>query len=336
MKETTGASKNTMSNSFIENSVASNASLVGASAAIKHAHASALRSISRVVEETTIPTKQEIAVKEIAAQLREKSVLVLTGAGISTDSGIPDYRGPNGSLTRHRPMTYQEFRHDKQALHRYWARAFVGWRQMAQAQPNNGHLFLAELERAGMIHAIITQNVDGLHTRAGSKNVVAIHGDMSLIVCLDCGQKETRTDYEQRAIKHNPGYLESIKFDPAMVNPDGDVYLSEETVARFNLIGCTHCGSLMLKPDVVYFGEPVPSTTKRKVAQLLKQSSSVLVIGSSLAVMSGMRIIIDAQKQGKKVAVINGGPGRADTRADIVWRSSITAAFSQLKEELSL
>lgn len=300
------------------------------------AHNSALRSIARVVEETTTPMEEAAALAGVVTLLEGGSVLAVTGAGVSTDSGIPDYRGPAGSLNRHRPMTYQEFRHDPAASHRYWARSFVGWRIMGQARPNRTHYALVELERAGLLSGIITQNVDGLHHAAGSENLLALHGDLAQVICLSCGHREGRTLFDARLDAINPGYIASIRLDPAQVNPDGDVFLDEAQVDRFTMAGCVMCGSLLLKPDVVYFGEPVPSIRKTRVAHLLEGADAVLVAGSSLAVMSGYRIVIEAQRAGKPVAVINGGPGRADHRAEVLWRTRVGPAFDQILDALEL
>lgn len=302
--------------------------------AVAMAHASALRSIARVVEEKVEPTDPQVALERVVAQLGRGGVLVVTGAGVSTDSGIPDYRGPRGSLSRHRPMTYQEFRYDPAALHRYWARSFIGWRHMDAARPNRVHELIAAWENAGAVHGIVTQNVDGLHQAAGSKHVVTLHGDMSTVVCLNCGFKEDRRLFDTRLEAANRGYVDSIAIDASMVNPDGDVALAEEDVARFQLLGCVNCGSSLLKPDVVYFGEPVPNERKQQVAGMLAESESVLVAGSSLAVMSGMRIVLDAIKQGKEVSVINGGPGRADDRVDTVWRNQLRPALEAVDARL--
>lgn len=300
------------------------------------AHRSALRSIARVVDETGVHTDQEVALQEVAGQLERGGVLVITGAGVSTDSGIPDYRGPHGSLGRHRPMTYQEFRYDPAASHRYWARSFVGWREMAGRRPNVTHFAVAELEDAGAVSGVVTQNVDGLHAAAGSRNLLTLHGDLSRVICLKCGHTEDRRHLDARLTAANPGYLEEIRLDPTQVNPDGDVSLDDVHVARFRMVGCEVCGSLLLKPDVVYFGEPVPQERKDRAAQMLAEASSVLVAGSSLAVMSGYRLVLDAQKQGKTVSVINGGPGRADARVDVLWRTSVAPAFLSLLDELGL
>ncbi|WP_443380705.1 Sir2 family NAD-dependent protein deacetylase [Corynebacterium sp. A21] len=304
--------------------------------AINEAHRSALRSIARVVEETVEPTPPAQALAQIKAQLDKGPALALTGAGVSTDSGIPDYRSPHGRLTQHRPMTYQEFLHDPAASQRYWARAFVGWRRMTGMKPNRTHFALVELEKAGFINGVVTQNVDGLHRDAGTKNVVHLHGDMQSVVCLDCGTSEDRRHFDERLSIANPHYLASIELRPQMINPDGDVSLADVDIARFRMIPCLNCGSLRLKPDVVYFGENVPPARKEATEQLLNDAASVLVAGSSLAVMSGYRIVLDALKQGKPVAVINGGPGRADQKVDTLWRTRVAPAFDELLDALDL
>lgn len=298
------------------------------------AHQAALRSIARVVHETTPPTDPSLALDRITEQLRRGKVLVITGAGVSTDSGIPDYRGPGGSLTRHRPMTYQEFLHDPAALRRYWARSYVGWKHLAAARPNRTHFALAEMESAGLLTGIVTQNVDGLHLAAGSRIVLALHGTLAWIVCLDCGHREPRPSLDRRLADLNPDFAPA--YDPEEVNPDGDVSLSDSDVTRFHLAPCLSCGSVRLKPDVVYFGEPVPAPRKAQVATLMSQSESVLAVGTSLAVMSGYRIILDALKQGKEVSAINGGPGRADTKVPTLWRTQVGPAFDALLDQLDL
>lgn len=304
--------------------------------AINDSHRAALRSIARVVDETATPTPPDQALWQIVRQFEQGPVLVLTGAGVSTDSGIPDYRGPRGSLSRHRPMTYQEFCHDPAASQRYWARSFVGWQEMDAAAPNRTHYALVELERAGYLRGLITQNVDGLHRAAGSEQLLHLHGDLDTVMCLDCGHREGRRIFSARLGAANPGYLESIVLDPTMVNPDGDVTLPQAAVDRFRMIGCLRCGSVRLKPDVVYFGEPVPAERKQRAVDMLATAASLLVVGSSLAVMSGYRFILDAQRQGKTVSVINGGPGRADGRVDVLWRTPVAPAFDALLDALSL
>jgi len=300
-----------------------------------NAHRAAIRSIERVVAETAPPQDPELAHRGIAAMLRRGSVLAMTGAGISTDSGIPDYRGPHGSLRSHRPMTYQEFKYDPAARHRYWARSFVGWRRMTLSGPNEGHRLVAALQHSGALGGLVTQNVDGLHRRAGSPDVVTLHGDLGEVKCLNCGFVEPRPGLDRRLADANPGYLERISIDTDSVNPDGDVTLSPAQIAEFSMVGCLSCGSVELKPDVVYFGENVPAERKAAVRGLEERSSGLLVIGSSLAVMSGYKLVLNAVAQGKQVGIINGGPSRGDAKADWRWRARVTPALARLVAELA-
>lgn len=294
---------------------------------VQRVHASAVRSIQRVVEETTTPTGPDEALAGVIDMLRAGPVAALTGAGVSTDSGVPDYRSPGGRLSTGRPMTYQEFAHSPQALHRYWARAYIGVAQMRAVDPNRNHFALVELERAGLISGVITQNVDGLHERAGTEHLVELHGDMDNVVCLDCGVREPRAQFDERLAAANPGYRESVDVSQYQINPDGDIELDDDTTARFNTITCIRCSSPRLKPDVVYFGEAVPRARRQASHDLVEASTGLLVLGSSLAVMSGYRVVLEAQKRGMPVAVINGGPGRADHRVDIVWRTRLAPAL---------
>lgn len=297
---------------------------------IANAHRAAIRSIERVVDETAQPQDPATALAGISSMLLAGPVLLLTGAGVSTDSGIPDYRGPNGSLRRHRPMTYQEFKHDPAARHRYWARSYVGWRQMARSEPNTAHHAVAELERRGVLSGVVTQNVDGLHVRGGSQMVVPLHGDLDTVMCLSCGFVEERADLDARLAEANPGYVERISLDPALVNPDGDVTLDQAHVDEFAMVGCLSCGSVELKPDVVYFGESVPPARKAVVKQLEDKSTGLLVVGSSLAVMSGYRLVLNAERAGKQIGIINGGPTRGDAKATWLWRARVAPALEEL------
>lgn len=301
---------------------------------IAAAHRAALRSIERVVKESAEPHEPEYAANGIASMLDHRRVLVLTGAGVSTDSGIPDYRGPGGSLLRHRPMTYQEFKYDPAARHRYWARSYLGWRHIDLAEPNPTHLALARLEAAGYLSGLITQNVDGLHQRAGSRDVIALHGDLGTVSCLHCGATEPRTSLDARLDAANAGFLASAEIETAQINPDGDVALAPEQVARFSMVGCLVCGSQELKPDVVYFGENIPPERKARVAAMADESRALLVVGSSLAVMSGYKLVLDAKAAGKPVGIINGGPSRGDIRADYRWRTRVAPAIEQLLQRL--
>jgi NAD-dependent SIR2 family protein deacetylase len=240
-------------------------------------------------------------------------VVVLSGAGLSTESGIPDYRGPSGVARRHTPMTFQAFTRDPDARRRYWARSHLGWRTIARAAPNDGHRAVARLQRAGLVTGVITQNVDGLHTAAGSDRVVELHGRLDEVVCLDCGNLTSREELDRRLREANPGFAAEV----AAVNPDGDVELPDEAVAAFRTVDCGICGTGMLKPDVVFFGETVPPARVAECFALVERSRALLVLGSSLTVMSGRRFVIRAAKRGLGVAVVNQGPTRGDGYAAI-------------------
>lgn len=235
-------------------------------------------------------------------------VVALTGAGISTESGIPDYRGPSGaSLRRHAPMTYQAFTGDPVARRRYWARSHVGWRIMRDAQPNDGHRAVADLERLGLVLGTITQNVDGLHQAAGAHRVVDLHGRLDRVLCLDCGTAIARADLDARLSRVNEGWRATV----TAVNPDGDVDLPDDQLDAFTVVDCEACGGV-LKPDVVYFGENVPAARLADAFELADAARSLLVLGSSLTVYSGRRFVLRAEKAGVPVTIINAGPTRGD------------------------
>lgn len=298
---------------------------------IQMAHRSAIRSMQRIVEQSAEPHDPAEARAGVQRMLGAGAVLVVTGAGVSTDSGIPDYRGPNGSLQRHRPMTYQEFRYRPDARQRYWARSFIGWRHMFQAEPNAIHRRLVDWERQGKISGIVTQNVDGLHQAAGSRTVVPVHGDLSVVGCLDCGHREDRQRLDERLLAANPGYAERVDLDPEAVNPDGDVELPQHLVDDFVMVPCLVCGSFALKPDVVYFGENVPVARKEAIDRLEQASTSLLVLGSSLAVMSGYRILLNFIERGLPVALVTNGHVRGEQKATWRWRAPLSEALAQLE-----
>ncbi len=306
----------------------------------ERAHQAALRSIARVVTETAPPQEPETARTGILSLLQSGDVLCVTGAGVSTDSGIPDYRSPQGSLHRHRPMTYQEFQHDAAARHRYWARSFVGWRHMDGAAPNRAHELLAHWQARGVLSGLITQNVDGLHAAAAESAgvqgpLVALHGDLATVICLHCGNQEQRPHLDARLEEANPGYAEAAWQAAENINPDGDVTMDQTWVGRFVMVGCLVCGSQKLKPDVVYFGENVPAERKEAVEEMTASARALLVVGSSMAVMSGFRIALTMHRSGRPVAVINGGPSRADAKADWRWRTRIAPALEELEQALA-
>ena len=258
-------------------------------------------------------TRSVAGVDELADLLADGDAVVLSGAGLSTDSGIPDYRGATGSLRRHTPMTYQTFTRDPHGRHRYWARSFVGWRQIRGARPNAGHLAVGDLQAAGLVDAVITQNVDGLHQAGGARGVVELHGGLDRTVCLGCGDVASRAVLDERLREANP------HFGPRTdeINPDGDAELPDEVLDGFVMVGCLACGSGPLKPDVVFFGETVPRDRVDRCFGLVESAGSLVVLGSSLTVMSGYRFVLRAAKLGIPVAIVNVGPTRGDAKADL-------------------
>ncbi|MFF4979430.1 NAD-dependent protein deacetylase [Streptomyces sp. NPDC001046] len=248
--------------------------------------------------------------RPVADALGAGGVLVLSGAGISTESGIPDYRGEGGSLSRHTPMTYQDFTADARARRRYWARSHLGWRTFGRARPNAGHRAVAAFERHGLLSGVITQNVDGLHQAAGSEDVVELHGTLDRVVCLSCGAFSPRRELARRLEEANPG------FEPvaAGINPDGDADLTDDQVGDFRVVPCAVCGGV-LKPDVVFFGESVPPRRVEHCRELVRGATSLLVLGSSLTVMSGLRFVRQAAQAGTPVLIVNRDRTRGDQHA---------------------
>lgn len=235
----------------------------------------------------------------------------LTGAGMSTDSGIPDYRGPTS--IRATPMQYSEFSGSRTARQRYWARSFLGWRRIGAAEPNDGHRALVDLEQAGLV-GVVTQNVDGLHTRAGSRTVINLHGEIAMVVCLECGSRTRRADVQRRLDRLNPGLTHPAPMEHAELRPDGDAVVSEW--AGFALADCEGCGG-RLKPDVVFFGESVPKPRVEEAYRLVDAGDVLVVLGSSLTVMSGLRFVRHNRKLGRPVVIINRGPTRGDEFATL-------------------
>ena len=258
--------------------------------------------------------------------LRTTGFLALTGAGMSTDSGIPDYRGP-GSTSR-TPMTYQEFCSGPAAQQRYWARAHLGWTRMGHAAPNGGHHALARLEYDGHCTGVVTQNVDGLHEAAGSRRLVALHGRIADVVCLGCREQVPRTALQREMDRLNPGWRE--RHAAAEVRPDGDVAL--DATAGFVVPRCP-CGGA-LKPDVVFFGELVPAARTREAEQVVDAAEALLVVGSSLAVNSGLRLVSRAHRRGSPIVVINRGATKGDRRADVKIDAGATETLEALAAAL--
>jgi NAD-dependent SIR2 family protein deacetylase len=261
--------------------------------------------------------------ERLAEMVAEGGVAVLTGAGISTDSGIPDYRGPDGVQARRAPMTYQTFTRDPVARRRYWARSHVGWRTIARAEPNSGHRAVADLHGSGLLSGVITQNVDGLHQAGGCAEVIELHGNLDRVICLDCGDGTAREELDRRLRLVNPEFHAQV----IAVNPDGDVDLPDEAVERFRLVGCRACGRGTLKPDVVFFGETVPRPRVDASFALVENARLLLVLGSSLTVMSGRRFVLRAAKLGIPVAIVNRGVTRGDGYAALTLDAPLGAVL---------
>jgi NAD-dependent SIR2 family protein deacetylase len=264
-------------------------------------------------------------VAELADWLGRGNVVVLSGAGLSTESGIPDYRGPTGAMRRHSPMTFQAFTGDPAARQRYWARSHLGWRLVARATPNAGHRAVADLQRLGLLRGIVTQNVDGLHQAGGARGAIELHGNLDRVVCLDCGTLSPRGELDRRLRRANPGWDARV----TAVNPDGDVELPDEALATFVPVGCAVCGG-MLKPDVVFFGESVPRDRVQRCFDLVEHASLLLVLGSSLHVMSGYRFVLRAAKLDVPVVIVNQGATRGDAHAALTVDAPLGAVLPAL------
>ncbi|WP_431806030.1 Sir2 family NAD-dependent protein deacetylase [Microbacterium paraoxydans] len=263
----------------------------------------------------------------VADLLRGRRIAFLTGAGISTDSGIPAYRG-EGARTRSNPMTIQTYLGDEAARRRYWVGGHLGWRAFAQASPNPGHLAVAAMESAGHVSGVITQNVDGLHLRAGSSHVIEVHGTMRRVLCLHCGQVFDRRDIAVQIEELNPWI--TVPENVALA-PDGDVL--PESTEGFVIPTCTVCDG-MLKPDVVFFGEYVPQDRFRAAASLLRSSTALVVAGSSLVVNSGVRLVDRARRRGIPLIIVNREPTRADAWADATLAAGTSDVLPALLELL--
>ena len=252
---------------------------------------------------------------------------VLTGAGLSTGSGIPDYRDAQGAWKRPPPVTVQDFMGSVATRQRYWARSLIGWPVFSQAQPNAAHRALAQMEERGLVRLVITQNVDGLHQRAGSRAVVDLHGRLDAVVCMQCGQRSARADFQLRLLAANADW----QHRQARIAPDGDADLSGVDFSRFAVPACTHCGGV-LKPDVVFYGENVPRERVQHAMTELAQCGALLVVGSSLMVYSGLRFVHAALAQTPPlpVAAINLGQTRADAQLSLKWAAPCDAALAAL------
>jgi len=272
-----------------------------------------------------------MAAPELVALLRGRRIAVLTGAGVSTDSGIPDYRGPDSPPAN--PMTIKQFTASREYRQRYWARNHLGWRHMAQRQPNAGHRALAELERDGVVTAVITQNVDLLHTKAGSRAVINLHGTYAQVVCLDCGYRMSRAALAEQLEAANPGFAErAAGVGGLAVAPDADAVVGD--TESFHFLDCPSCAG-MLKPDIVYFGESVAKEIVEQAYALVDASEALLVAGSSLTVFSGYRFVRHAAANGIPVAIVNQGPTRGDELATVKLDAGCSPILALLADELA-
>jgi NAD-dependent SIR2 family protein deacetylase len=275
-----------------------------------------------------VSVASKVASSTVAGLLRDRSWVALTGAGISTDSGIPDYRGPTS--IRATPMQYSEFVGSVDAQQRYWARSYRGWRRIGHAKPNAGHHALADLETAGLT-GVITQNVDGLHAAAGSRRVITLHGDIAAVICLECGDRSARSELQNRLSDINPHAEKTPVLEHAELRPDGDAVAQDWQ--QFRLVGCLQCGG-RLKPDVVFFGESVPKPRVEAAYGLVERAEVLVVVGSSLTVMSGLRFVRHQARQQQPVVIINRGSTRGDELASLKIDNGCSETLAELRATL--
>ena len=261
---------------------------------------------------------------------RHTRLFVLTGAGCSTDSGIPDYRDADGGWKRAQPVQFRAFMDEQATRKRYWARSLVGWRRIARARPNNAHRALATLEQRGRVGILVTQNVDRLHQAAGSSNVVDLHGRLDLVRCMGCERRIPREELQQELLRRNPGWVDL----DARAAPDGDADLDGLDFSGFEVPACAACGGL-LKPDVVFYGESVPRERVATAMQGVRDADAMLIVGTSLMVYSGYRFAREAAAAGIPIASVNLGRTRADELIALKVAQSCAAALAFLLEESS-
>ena len=254
---------------------------------------------------------------------RHHRVFALTGAGCSTGSGIPDYRDENGEWKRRPPVMIQAFRSDPAVYRRYWARAYAGWPRFSSVDPGAAHRAFAAWEGQGTLHHLVTQNVDRLHQRAGSRSVIDLHGRLDVVVCLSCGARIERTALQETIAAENPGWLAE-----AVTAPDGDADIADATIESFTAPRCTACGG-QLKPDVVFFGENVPGERYQRAREALAGADALLVAGSSLMVYSGFRFVRLAHEAGLPIAIVNRGLTRGDDLAELKVSGDVGAVLSE-------
>jgi NAD-dependent SIR2 family protein deacetylase len=275
---------------------------------------------------SALPASESAALDAAIELLDGHAVAVLTGAGVSTESGIPDYRGEGAPVRT--PMTFAQFLSGPEFRKRYWAGSHLGWKRFDGAEPNAGHHALATLERAGVTNGVVTQNVDGLHLRAGSQHVVDLHGTMDLVHCLNCGQGFARADIANRISEANPWLDEPESVE---LGPDGDVAIAR--TADFVVPECSVCGGI-LKPNVVFFGEFVPTEKFHEALSLVQAADALLIAGSSLAVNSGIRLLDRAAKRRIPIVIVNRGATKGDARADVKLDAGTSEVLTAMVERL--
>jgi len=261
--------------------------------------------------------------------IRAGGVFVLTGAGVSTESGIPDYRDEQGEWKHRPPIQYREFTGSEARRQRYWARSVLGWPRLRAARPNPAHLALAELEKRGLLSLLVTQNVDGLHQAAGARDVVDLHGRIDQVVCLGCGERSSRESLQAKLSELNPHWVQRAAF----AAPDGDADPGEADLGSFRVWPCSVCGGV-LKPDVVFFGEHVPAARVARAFAALETARTLLVVGSSLMVFSGYRFVRRAAEQKLAIAIVNRGRTRGDPLATLKLEASAGDLLPRLEQAL--
>jgi NAD-dependent SIR2 family protein deacetylase len=273
------------------------------------------------------PTSEQL--QALASFFERGDVAVLTGAGLSTESGIPDYRGPSSAARTRRPMQYQEFIKSAAARRRYWARSMLGWPRFAAARPNAGHAALQDLRSRGLVSGIVTQNVDGLHAAAGTEDAVELHGALRETICLECGFLLSREALQRELERLNSELIaETVE-----LAPDGDVDIDDTLLENFRLRDC-ECGG-RLKPHVVFFGENVPRPRVERALGLVERARALLVVGSSLTVWSGFRFVRAAAERGQPVAILSLGPTRGDSCANLRIEAAAGVTLSELRSRLT-
>jgi NAD-dependent SIR2 family protein deacetylase len=262
---------------------------------------------------------------------RHENLFVLTGAGCSTNSGIPDYRDSQGNWKRTQPVNFQAFMSEERTRQRYWARSLIGWRRFGQARPNDAHHALARLEAGGRCGMLLTQNVDRLHQSAGHRQVIDLHGRLDLVRCMGCGSKTPRHEFQDALSRANAEWLGLDAADA----PDGDADLEHADFSSFTVPACESCGGI-LRPDVVFFGENVPRDVVATAQDHLSQADAMLIVGSSLTVWSGYRFVRAAAAQAQPIAILNIGPTRADALAALKIEARVGELLPQVVARLGI